>query len=60
MIVPIVYMFILRYEYYMINFRSKKVSQTGLFFGFKNVTQSVKLFVSKNITQSEFNFNIQV
>ena len=45
-----------RYQYYMVNFRYKNVTQSALFFGYKNVTQSVRIFVCKNLTQSALIF----
>ena len=45
--------FIVRYQYYTINFRYKNVTQRALFFAYENVTQSVRLFVYKNVLQSD-------
>ena len=56
MIAPILRAFIVRYQYYTINFRYKTVTQIALFFAYKNVTQSERLFVSKILTQSALFF----
>ena len=46
MIALIAHAFIVRYQFYTINFRYKNVIQSSLFFAYKNVTQRALFFVS--------------
>ena len=54
MISLIVRTFIVRYQYYTINFRYKNVTQSELFFVYKNVMQNALFFAYKIVTKSDF------
>ena len=60
MIAIIICEFIVRYQYYTIDFRYKNVTQNALFFAYKNVMKIVRIFVYKNVMQGTLFFSYKI